>query len=71
MNTYTLFWRDGKREVVHGTTAADAMNRAGYGAGALPALDFHARGDNHDWEWDADKRDWVSACVKVNTKRGE
>lgn len=48
---FTLFWLNGKREVVIGATVDDAMNRAGYGGGALRALDFFAEGDNHDWEW--------------------
>ena len=59
MNTYTLYWRTGKRETVQGADPAQAMTLAGYGGGAMRALDFYANGDNHEYEWDATKRDWV------------
>ncbi len=57
-NTFTLFWRDGLREIVQGKTIAQAMTHAGYGQGALRALDFHAEGDCQSWVWDASARDW-------------
>jgi len=59
MNTYTLYWRTGKRETVQGADPAQAMTLAGYGGGSVRALDFYATGDDHDYEWDADKRDWM------------
>ena len=59
MNTYTLYWRDGQRNTVTGPDVARAMTLAGYGGGALPALDFYAVGDNHDYEWDVSLRDWA------------
>lgn len=55
---YTFFWRDGKRDVFPGNSASDALNDAGYGQGALRALDFWAHGDNKEWEWDAKEREW-------------
>lgn len=51
MKTYTLYWRDGKRELVQGTGVNNALDRAGYGAGALRALDFWAEGDDHEYTW--------------------
>lgn len=59
MNIYTLYWRDGKREVVKGDNQAQAMTLRGYGSGAVRALDFYAKGDDRDYEWDAAKREWV------------
>jgi len=41
MKKYILHWLTGKTETVEGTSIADAFNRAGYGAGALPALDWY------------------------------
>jgi hypothetical protein len=41
MNTYIFHWRDGKDETLIGDTAADALNRAGYGRGAVAALDYY------------------------------
>lgn len=58
MNTFTLFWLDGKREVVHGGDIASAMTKAGYGNGALRALDFHAKGDNDKYKWNSVKLEW-------------
>lgn len=55
---FTLYWRDGKREVVQGRNPAEAMTLAGYGGGAVAALDFWASGENDDYEWDAKAREW-------------
>lgn len=41
MKRYRLHWLDGKTEVVEGRDPADAMNRRGYGAGAVRALDYY------------------------------
>lgn len=60
MKKFTLYWRDGKREVVEGSDCADAMTRAGYGGGAVGALDFHAKGDCGGYWWDAAKREWYN-----------
>ena len=38
--TFRLHWLDGKKELVEGPDIATAMNNAGIGAGALPALDY-------------------------------
>jgi len=59
MRTYTLYWLTGKREVVKGKDVAQAMTLAGYGGGAVGALDFYASGNDNQYSWDAEKRDWV------------
>jgi hypothetical protein len=58
MNKWTVYWRTGQREVLDGNTQADALNGAGYGRGAVAAIDFIAAGDCHDYTWDATTRDW-------------
>jgi hypothetical protein len=58
MKTYTLYWLDGKREVIQGNDIADAMTKAGYGQGAVKALDFHASGDCNDYVWNKETYDW-------------
>lgn len=40
--TYILHWLGGKTEEVKGETIADAFTKAGYGAGALRALDYYS-----------------------------
>jgi hypothetical protein len=57
-NDYTLYWRDGKHESVRGRDIADAMNRAGYGGGAVAALDFFGHGKTPAYYWNADRAEW-------------
>lgn len=60
-NPWTLFWRDGKRQVVYGASFPDAMSKAGHGNAAL---DFFAQGDNHGWEWNQETRNWETKKVE-------
>lgn len=46
MAEYIFHWLDGKDETLAGNTAADALNSAGYGRGALRALDFYEEVSN-------------------------
>lgn len=41
MKKYKLHWLDNKTEIIKGFDIADAFMRAGYGAGALRALDYY------------------------------
>lgn len=41
MSLYKFHWRDGVSEELYGDSAADALRRAGYGRGALAALDYY------------------------------
>ncbi len=41
MKTYILYWLDGTTQKISGTSITDAFMRAGYGAGALSALDYY------------------------------
>lgn len=50
-NKYTFYWLTGQREVLSGTNPADALNKAGYGHGALAALDFYSNGEDESYEW--------------------
>lgn len=38
---FILHWLDGKVEEVEGNSISDAFTRAGYGAGAIRALDWY------------------------------
>lgn len=57
---FTLFWKDGRREEVFGTSFADAMNLAGYSSGVLAALDFYVSGRDTTYSWNG--RNWVIVC---------
>ena len=59
---FTLFWFDGRTELVEGNTIVEAFNNAGYGGGELRGLDFYDDGDARDkWvfingEWKTKKQ---------------
>lgn len=62
-DTYTLYWCDGKREVIHGETIEQAMSQAGYGGSApraLRALYFWQNGEG-GWIWDEKSRRWFKS----------
>lgn len=61
MEKYTLYWLDGRREIVEGGTLKLAMSRAGYGDGALMALDFYVKGEDHTYVYNEDRKTWVGA----------
>lgn len=37
---FRLHWLTGDKEIITGSDITDAVNRAGIGSGALPALDY-------------------------------
>jgi len=43
MNTYILHWLGGVTEKVCGNSISDAFMRAGYGGGAIAALDWYEK----------------------------
>jgi hypothetical protein len=57
--TFRLYWLTGETETVSGSTVADAMNKAGYGGGAVSALDFYKEGEESTYHWDAAKKNWA------------
>ena len=60
MKKFTLFWLDGKREVITGESIGDAARKAGIQKGALQSLDFYSDGDDDSWEWNSERRSWVA-----------
>lgn len=45
MKTFILHWLDGVDEEVQGNSISDAFTRAGYGGGAIRALDYYEEKD--------------------------
>ena len=56
--TFCLYWLDGKHEFARGRNAADAITRAGYGAGAMGALDTYTQGPIPQYIWHEGARKW-------------
>jgi len=55
---YSIYWRNGKREIVTGTSITDACRNAGIGAGALEAMDFFMPGSKDTHKWNKETREW-------------
>lgn len=69
LKEFTLYWRDGKREVLKGTSIDDSMRARGYGQGAVAALDFYKEGNCEAYVRDNEKKEWVlkdPVAVKVD-----
>lgn len=41
MSSYIFHWKDGTTDTLDGDAPVDALNKAGFGPGALAALDFY------------------------------
>ena len=50
MKTYYIFWLDGEKEEAKGINEGDAFRRAGYGAGAVQAVDVISTEDKYEWD---------------------
>lgn len=51
MLEFTLYWKDGKLEIVKGASISDAFTKAGYGGGAINALELYEGGSTPKYVW--------------------
>jgi len=58
-NYYTLYWHNGDRNIVTGKTIVEAFTAAGYGAGAIHALDWYDEGVTEAHYYDKQMSTWV------------
>lgn len=58
-NAFTIYWRDGKRSVIYGPTIEEAFTNAGYGGGAVAAIDWYDNGDTDTHVWVKSEKTWV------------
>ena len=56
---FTIYWLDGKREVLTGVTISDAVRGGGYGGGAVKAIDLYVDGNDNSYIWDIELHKWV------------
>ena len=59
--TFIIYWLDGKKTVCntkYGNSINEALQEAGFGGGALAAIDFYSVGEDDNWEWSS-KGQWV------------
>lgn len=55
---FIIYWLDGKFERVEGETISQAFTNAGYGCGAINAIDFYSQGDIVAYKWSEAGREW-------------
>ena len=63
MQKFILYWLTGDYEIVKGSSIASALNNAGYGSGAIRALDFYESYTTPNptirYTWNKDTRQWI------------
>lgn len=59
MKTFILYWIGGKIETAKGESISDAFAKAGYGEGAINALDFTEEKNYPTYKWDNKNRTYV------------
>lgn len=57
--TFTVWWKDGTRSVIKGPNIETAFTKAGYGAGAVAAVDWYDRGDVNTHYWCVETKNWM------------
>lgn len=62
---FTIYWLGGSRNVVHGKSIEDAFTRAGYGGGAVNAIDWYDNGISETHWYDKDAKEWKKYEPKV------
>ena len=63
---FKLYWLDGKCEEIEGDSISNAFSNAGYGGGAMRALDFWSDSpDKDNYEWDTNKKKWVNLDIQA------
>jgi hypothetical protein len=56
---HVFYWRDGTAKVLWGETPEAAFASAGYGGGAINAVDFYFPGMIKKYYWDATTKNWT------------
>ena len=56
---FTIYWINGDRNVIQGPTIETAFTNAGYGAGAISAVDWYDDGVSETHYWDKDSHNWI------------
>lgn len=66
LEKFTIWWRDGTRSVIEGVSIDDAFTKAGYGAGAVKAVDWYDRGDVDTHYWCTATKNWLRRTPIIN-----
>lgn len=65
LKTFTVFWVDGKREVLQGYDVIDSLARSGHNdvSRMIWALEFIVNGDSQKYAWNAEKQEWIERDI--------
>ena len=58
MTDFTIYWRHGETSTISGDDIASAFSKAGYGGGAIRAIDFYAVGTEITHSWNKELHEW-------------
>ena len=58
MKHFTLYWRDGRRQIIQGPTIDQAFTAAGYSAGAVSGIDWYTEGITYTDTYNKETRSW-------------
>lgn len=56
---FTLYFKNGKREIISGESINEAFTKAGYGAGALAAVDWYDQEASETHYYDREQKTWI------------
>lgn len=58
-NYFTIYWKDGTKNIISGNSIEEAFTVAGYSAGVLKGIVGYSEGVEDTHYWDADKNEWL------------
>jgi hypothetical protein len=67
--TWTFYWRDGNHSRLVGRSALAAFQNAGYGNGAIPAVDFYIPTSTCWYWWNRAEHSWVKCSRREYSAR--
>lgn len=56
---FVVYWRYGEHTVMKGKTIEEAFTKAGYGGGAIAAVDFYNRDSEPRYVWNKEEKEWM------------
>ena len=56
---FIVYWRYGEYSTMNGKTIEEAFTKAGYGGGAIAAVDFYNQGSEPCYVWNKDEHEWI------------
>lgn len=65
---FTIYWKHGERSVIKGTSIDHAFTRAGYGAGAVAAIDWYDNGNTSTHKWVEETKNWMRKELLIDPK---